>query len=169
MNTIMRIATAFATGAAAMYFLDPVAGNRRRALVRDKGVAARHDVEDFARTSSKRAADKVHGAVSETRTALSRAPVGDAQLRERIRTRLGRLVDQPGDIEVDVLAGQVVLRGTAAAEEIDDVLETVSAMRGVGGIDNHLVQTSDARSDGGVRPYGNGITGTADSTSPSTQ
>ena len=48
MNTVMRIATAFATGAAAMYFLDPVAGGRRRALVRDKGVAARHGLEDFA-------------------------------------------------------------------------------------------------------------------------
>ncbi|HET8819069.1 MAG TPA: BON domain-containing protein [Xanthomonadaceae bacterium] len=165
----MRIATAFATGAAAMYFLDPVAGNRRRALVRDKGVAARHDVEQFARAKSKRAVDKVHGVVAETRSTLAAAPVGDAQLRERIRTRLGRMVDRPGDIEVDVLAGQVALRGTASAEEIDDVLETVAAMRGVTAIDNHLVQTSEAgRDDGAVRPYGNGITATADSTSPST-
>lgn len=143
MNTVMRIATAFATGAAAMYFLDPVAGGRRRALVRDKGVAARHGLEDFAEARAKRAADKARGLVAETRSALRNAPVGDTQLHDRIRSRLGRLVDAPGEISVDVHAGQVVLRGTASAEEIDDVLDTVSTMRGVVRIDNHLVPDAD--------------------------
>lgn len=142
MNTMMRIATAFATGAAAMYFLDPVAGNRRRALVRDKGVAAGHDLEQLTREKSRYAAGRLHGVVAETRSALAASPVGDSQLRDRIRTRLGRLVDDPGEINVDVQAGQVVLRGTASAGEIEDVLETVAAMRGVTGIDSHL-QTGD--------------------------
>lgn len=139
MNTVMRIATAFATGAAAMYFLDPVAGGRRRALVRDKGVAARHGLEDFAEARARRAADKARGLVAETRAALASAPVGDVQLHDRIRSRLGRLVDAPGEVKVDVQSGNVVLRGTASADEIDDVLATVSGMRGVAGIDNHLV------------------------------
>lgn len=143
MNTMMRIATAFATGAAAMYFLDPVAGGRRRALVRDKGVAARHGLEDFAEARGKRAADKARGLAAETRAALRNAPVGDRQLAERIRSRLGRLVAEPGEISVDVHGGQVVLRGTASALEIDDVLDTVSAMRGVAGIDNHLVSNAE--------------------------
>ena len=115
MNTIMRIATAFATGAAAMYFLDPLAGNRRRALVRDKGVAAGHDLERLTREKTTHAADRLHGVVAETRAALAATPVGDTQLRERIRTRLGRLVDDPGDISVHVQGGQVVLRGSASA------------------------------------------------------
>lgn len=142
MNTVLRIATAFATGAAAMYFLDPVVGGRRRALVRDKGVAARHGLEDFAGTRARRAADKARGLVAETRSALASAPVGDQQLHDRIRSRLGRLVDAPGEIKVDVQSGNVVLRGTAAADEIDAVLETVSTMRGVAGIDNHLVESA---------------------------
>lgn len=142
MNTAMRIATAFATGAAAMYFLDPVAGGRRRALVRDKGVAARHGLEDFTGARARRAADKARGLVAETRAALASAPVGDMQLHDRIRSRLGRLVDAPGEIKVDVQAGNVVLRGTASADEIEDVLATVSAMRGVAGIDNHLVASA---------------------------
>ena len=145
MNTIMRIATAFATGAAAMYFLDPLAGNRRRALVRDKGVAAGHDLERLAREQTTHAADRLHGVVAETRAALAATPVGDTQLRERIRTRLGRLVDDPGDISVHVQGGQVVLRGSASAGEIEDVLETVAAMRGVAGIDSHLVTTGGYR------------------------
>ena len=139
MNTITRIATAFAAGAAAMYYLDPLVGRRRRALVRDKGVAAGHDIEHFARAKSKRAADKLHGVVAETKAALAAAPVGDAQLRERIRSRLGRLVDAPGDIAVDVRGGRVVLRGHAASAEIDEVIDKLSLMRGVESIESHLV------------------------------
>lgn len=139
MNTFLRVASAFAAGATAMYFLDPVVGRRRRALVRDKGVAVRHDIGDYARTTSTRMSDRLHGMVAEAKTAMAEAPVGDQLLHDRIRTRLGRLVERPGEIAVDVHQGRVVLRGTAADDEIDGVLETVSAMRGVEGIDNHLV------------------------------
>lgn len=95
MNPVTKIASAFAAGAAAMYFMDPLVGRRRRALVRDKGVAAGHDIEDFARSKGRRAADKLNGVVAETKAALAAAPVGDAQLRERIRSRLGRIVESP--------------------------------------------------------------------------
>lgn len=65
MNMLLRVASAFAAGATAMYFLDPVAGPRRRALVRDKGVAARHDVEDFARAKSTHLSNRLHGMAAE--------------------------------------------------------------------------------------------------------
>lgn len=148
MNTITRIATAFAAGAAAMYYLDPLVGRRRRALVRDKGVSAGHDLEQFARAKSRRATDKFHGVVAETKAALAAAPVGDAQLRERIRSRLGRMVDAPGDISVDVRGGRVMLRGHARTGEIDEVLDRVSLMRGVASVENHLVASEAMRSDG---------------------
>ncbi len=148
MNTVTRIATAFAAGAAAMYYLDPLVGRRRRALVRDKGAAATHDIEQFARAKSKRAADKLHGVVAETKAALAAAPVGDAQLRERIRSRLGRMVGAPGDIAVDVRGGRVILRGHATSREIDDVLDKVSLMRGVVSVENHLAGSESMPADG---------------------
>lgn len=151
MNTVTRIATAFAAGAAAMYYLDPLVGRRRRALVRDKGVAASHDLEQFARAKSKRAADKVHGVVAETKAALSAAPINDAQLRERLRSRLGRMVDAPGDIAVDVRGGRVMLRGHATAAEIEHVVDKVSLMRGVASVENHLVANEAMASDGFAR------------------
>lgn len=151
MNTVTRIATAFAAGATAMYFLDPLVGRRRRALVRDKGVAAGHDIEDFARAKGKRAADKVHGLVAGTKAALASAPVGDAQLRERIRSRLGRMVDAPGDIQVAVTGGHVVLRGHAASDEIGDVVDRVSLMRGVESVDCQLVASETLPSQGYAR------------------
>ena len=36
MNALLKVATAFAAGAAAMYLLDPETGRRRRALVRER-------------------------------------------------------------------------------------------------------------------------------------
>lgn len=151
MNTVSKIATAFAAGATAMYFLDPLVGRRRRALVRDKGVSAGHGIEDFARSKGRRAADRLHGVVAVTKAALASAPVGDAQLRERIRSRLGRLVETPGAIEVDVDHGHVVLRGHAAGDEIRDVLDAVSRMRGVEAVDCHLVASETLPSHGFAR------------------
>src|SRR5688500_261640 len=52
-TTLLKLVASFAVGAAAMCYLDPATGRRRRALARDKGVAVRHDVEDYARIKSK--------------------------------------------------------------------------------------------------------------------
>lgn len=138
MNSAIRLALVFAAGAAAMYYWDPAAGRRRRALVRDRGVAARHGVEDYARVKAKRVIDRMHGAAARTRAKLAPEPVDDVVLHERIRARLGRLVGHPGAISVDVHEGCVVLAGRAPDEEIEALVEAVAAMRGVASIANHL-------------------------------
>ena len=138
MNTLFRLATAFAAGAAAMYYLDPATGRRRRALVRDQGVAAGHDIEDYARAKGKCAADRLHGAAAEAHAHMADHPVGDQQLHDRIRTKLGRLVENPGDVSVHVQDGHVVLMGSASAAEIETLATSVAAMRGVGDVDVRL-------------------------------
>ena len=138
MNTVVRLAVAFAAGAAAMYYFDPVAGRRRRALARDQGVAASHDVEDFARAKSKRAADRMHGAKARASARLADEPVDDLQLHERIRSRLGRIVEHAGAITVQVSDGHVVLSGNASEEEIESLAEAVSSMQGVESVDNRM-------------------------------
>jgi osmotically-inducible protein OsmY len=136
MNAVVRLAVAFAAGAAAMYYFDPVAGRRRRAMTRDQGVAAGHEVEDLARAKSKHAA----------RARLSDEPIDDLQLHERIRSKLGRLVDDASAITVQVSDGHVVLSGTANEEEIDALADAVSSMRGVESVDNQLSIGTDAGS-----------------------
>ena len=144
MNTLFRTVTAFAVGAAAMYYLDPIAGRRRRALVRDQGVAAGHDVERYARAKAQRAADRVQGATAKARARLANAPVDDEQLHERIRARLRHVVERPADVEVQVLDGHVVLSGSAAsADEIEALTATVAAMRGVDDLDVRLDEAGD--------------------------
>ena len=39
MNALLKVAAVFAAGAAAMYYLDPATGRRRRALARDRARA----------------------------------------------------------------------------------------------------------------------------------
>jgi osmotically-inducible protein OsmY len=125
----MRLATAFAAGAAVMYYLDPQTGRRRRALAHDKSVAATHDVKEFARSKRKQAADRARGAAARTRAQLANEIVEDDVLRERVRSKLGHLVDEP--IEVEVMDGRVVLSGNLSKRLLDELNDVVSAMPGV--------------------------------------
>src|SRR5690606_14082211 len=111
MRTVARFAAAFAAGAALMYYLDPVAGRRRRALARDRGVSAGHEAEHLVRSRSRHAIDRAQGMMARARAGLSNSPVEDGQLYGRIRTRLGRMVAHPGEVSVEVEGGHVVLRG----------------------------------------------------------
>lgn len=139
MKTFARIAAAFAAGAALMYYLDPQGGRRRRALVRDRSVAATHDAQRLVRNKTRRAADRTRGALARARSALSNAPVSDDQLRDRIRARLGHMVEHPGQLNVDVQHGFVVLRGHAAIDEIEELNTRLPQMHGVAGIDNRVL------------------------------
>lgn len=129
MNSVLRLATAFAAGAAVMYYLDPQTGRRRRALAHDKSVAASHDVREFARTKKKQAADRARGAAARTRAQLANAVVDDDVLRDRVRSRLGHLVDEP--IEVEVMDGRVVLSANLSTTRLDELNDVVTTMPGV--------------------------------------
>lgn len=138
MTTLARLAAVFTAGAAIMYYFDPVAGRRRRALVRDRGVSAGHEAEHFARAKSKRAIDRAQGVVARARAGLSDAPVDDGVLHGRIRTKLGRLLAHPGEVNIDVHDGHVVLRGQATDVEIEDLTAALVAMPGVAAVDNRI-------------------------------
>lgn len=76
-------------GAAAMYYMDPTTGRRRRALVRDRAVALSHDAGHRAKAQGRRAADHLRGVAAWSRSMLWHTPVSDDTLRERVRARLG--------------------------------------------------------------------------------
>ena len=142
MNSVLRLAIALATGAAIMYYLDPQTGRRRRALVRDKGVGATHEVEDFARKGSRRIANRVRGTMARVRSRRAPALIDDDQLLDRIHSKLGHLVDAPGQVEVQVHDGWIVLTGSASPHEIDALVHMVVGMPGVRHVNNRLVPGS---------------------------
>jgi hypothetical protein len=69
---IFRVLGAFAIGALATYFFDPVEGRRRRALLRDKLAHARHEIEDYAEGTAKDLRNRAQGFVAEARAVVER-------------------------------------------------------------------------------------------------
>lgn len=70
-------------------------------------------------------------------------PVGDAQLREEVRSRLGEWVSHPDAIEVSVSEHVVRLAGRVLAPELDGLLSHVKGVRGVRSVRNALSVLND--------------------------
>lgn len=123
--------TAGLAGATLMYFWDPVKGRGRRALVRDKARSyyrhAGHTVEETASDVSNR----VHGFFTEVKARLHPAPVSDEVLVERVRARLGRLIDHPHAVHVTADRGVVHLHGVVSPLEVPRLLCALSCIQGV--------------------------------------
>lgn len=119
-NTMGKL-MALGVGALAMYYLDPRSGGERRAalarLFQGQAGAGAADV----RTRRGGAFHHVPSA----------DPQRDAELRDRVRERLGRLVSHPRAIEVQVEDGVVRLSGDVLSKERDGLLLHVNEMPGV--------------------------------------
>lgn len=127
-----------ALGAGIMYLLDPLGGGRRRALVRDKLARGYHEASNAARTTAIRARDHARGYAHEVRARLTEGPVDDRVLAERVRSQIGRAVTHPGLLEVHTHGGCVTLRGPVLRHEVDRLIRTVYAVRGVRDVVNVL-------------------------------
>ena len=138
MNALLKVATAFAAGAAAMYLLDPETGRRRRVLARDRGAGAARDLKDSMRSAGRDASHRMHGRLAETKSHLAGEPVDDDTLHDRIRAKLGHLLDRPATVDVAVSGGNVVLSGEAPEDEAAALSRYVAGMQGVSGVENRL-------------------------------
>lgn len=129
-----------AVGAGLMYLLDPDQGRRRRALVRDQMVHARHELEETTAARARHLANRGRGAAIEAakRVVPGGEPVDDRTLEERVRAALGRVVSNPGAIDVMAADGRVTLIGPVLAREADRLVRRVCAVRGVREVDNRL-------------------------------
>jgi hyperosmotically inducible periplasmic protein len=131
-------AGALGLGAGLMFILDPKRGKTRRARIRDKTVKAVHGLEDAARGRTLDAAHRAAGAVAEVRAALRPERVDDDVIGERVRSKLGRMVAHPHELETRVENGCVVLSGRVSTGELPEVLARVRLVRGVRGLENRL-------------------------------
>lgn len=133
MRDLLGLLAAAAGAAAVMYYFDPDMGRRRRALVRDRLAGASHNAGRTLRGQARYASDHARGvlATGSLDRMSQREPQGDAQLRDRVRSRLGRLVSHPGAIDVEVDGGIVRLTGDVLAKETDGLLTQVRDMAGV--------------------------------------
>src|SRR5262249_44966825 len=137
-NKQLTAVTAGIAGAGIMYFLDPVFGRRRRALLQDKAIhfskLAPRGLNIIARDRSHR----IQGLVAESTHAFKTEPVEDDILVERVRSAMGRAVSHPHSIEVDVTDGWVTLSGPVLAEEHKRLVQCVKKVRGVQFLEDRL-------------------------------
>jgi hypothetical protein len=125
-------------GAAAIFILDPTAGGRRRALVRDKIVHASRLTRDGLDATARDMSNRARGIAAATRGRLWNGEADDDTLVERVRAKLGRASTHPRAIDVLANDGVVTLRGPILASELSNVLATVRAVRGVQDVINHM-------------------------------
>ncbi|HWP13601.1 MAG TPA: BON domain-containing protein [Ramlibacter sp.] len=148
MKQILSVTAAFAAGAIAMYYLDSTMGRSRRALARDRIAGVSHDAADLVQSRGKRMAERAKGVMGRV---SSTEPQSDAQLRERVRSRMDLLVSHPRAIEVSVEDGVVRLTGQVLAKELDGLLSQLTGMPGVRKVHNSLATLDDPSGFGEVR------------------
>jgi gas vesicle protein len=133
-----------ALGAGLIWAFDPRLGRSRRAWLADKTGRFTRETGDFFRRTGKFAAGRLRGTVAGTRGyARSRwrgggEPIDDQTLCARVRSELGRVVQNMHGLEVQATDGYVVLLGEAEGSELESATNLVLEMRGVRGLDNRL-------------------------------
>lgn len=140
-----NLLTGMAVGAGLMFMLDPRAGARRRALVRDKMTRASRKTSDGLDALSRDAANRARGAAAEVQARMRPDTVNARKLVERVRAELGRAVSHPRAIDVSATDdGRIALSGPILANEAEAALGAIAAVRGVAGVDDHLQRHDSA-------------------------
>ncbi len=83
--------------------------------------------------------------------------MSDETLTARVRSKMGRAVSRPEDVEVTASEGRVTLRGIVRSEEYDGLFRSVSNVRGVRGVENQLkLRGQHGAAAAAARENGNG-------------
>jgi len=142
MSALTSLLRGAVIGAAAMYFLDPDRGRRRRAIARDKARSAATQAGAFARAARRDALHRLR-AVSARAGRLAHSGYGEAAsdvvLVERVRARLGRTVQHPHAVRVSADHGHVRLAGPILAFEHAPLIAAVSRVRDVRSVDDEAL------------------------------
>lgn len=133
-------------GALLMYVFDPQRGARRRALVRDKAVAAYNRTGAVVSARTRDLRNRGKGIAVKTRSLLHDEEVSDEVLIERVRSRIGRVENRGTSVELSARGGVVTLSGVVSESAIDDLLEAVRSTPGVEDVQDRL-ETDDRADD----------------------
>jgi len=128
----------FGAGAAAMYFLDPSRGARRRALVADQFASFGRRLPEAARVTGRDISNRARGVWAEAIHLFSSDDPSDQVLEARVRSKMGRVCSHPHAVHVAAHDGQIRLEGVILADEVPAVLKCVRGVSGVESIDNQL-------------------------------
>ncbi len=151
MNQGKIAVSAFALGAAVMYFADPNRGKRRRVLLRDQAEKAWHRATALSEKAQQDLFNRAEGAFSEITGQFEDRHAEDDVLIDRVRSHIGPAVSHPHGIEVAIEEGKVVLKGLILQDEVDHLLTTVRSVPGVEGVVNRLTIRAEAANLSGLQ------------------
>jgi osmotically-inducible protein OsmY len=143
---MQKLGIGAAIGAAMMWFLDPSAGRRRRALIRDRTLALFRRGARKAERAGGAVAAEAYG-VAQKATHLREEPkeYNDETLKSKVESELFRAEDAPkGQVAVNAQNGVVQLRGEVGSPElIDELVQRARSVQGVQDVENllHLPDT----------------------------
>ena len=126
-------------GAVGMYLLDPITGNRRRALLRDQMEKMRNKADETAEAAAEQIKDRAEGAAAEVKSRFQPEPASDVTLVARVRSELGRATDHAGAIDVTATNGIVALSGHVLAQDLEHILTTARNVPGVQNVENRMM------------------------------
>lgn len=126
-------------GAALMYALDPSSGHRRRALGKDKALKQLRHTRRRSAHLLRHGRNVARGRVVSRLHHLRQNPVSDEVLTARVRSKIGRVVENAHSVHVDCADGIISLRGRVPAELRPRILSSVESVRGVRQVTDHLI------------------------------
>ena len=147
-NSPLALLAGIGLGAALMYFFDPDRGTRRRHLASDQTGRSLRKMARRFRDQAGSARNHVRGTAVELGARFRDEQIDDDVLVSRVRAELGHHVRHTSAIEVTATDGSIVLSGPVLANELDDVVRTAAAVRGVRGVESRL----DVRQSAGNTP-----------------
>lgn len=118
-------------GAAAMYFMDPDRGRRRRALVRDQVAHLSATLPSGVRATRRDLANRSRGLVASVKGRFADDHADDETIVARVRAKVGRVVSHPGSVIVTASEGTVTLSGPVLESEAEQLIQSVAGTRGV--------------------------------------
>ena len=134
---LMWLTTGLVAGAAAMWFLDPRSGPRRRAQVRDKANRLSHSTYDALYRALRRSKHRMIGIYARA-IHKPQPQVDDDKLTSLVRSEFGRKIRHAKSIQSQVTSGVVTLTGPILKDEVQSLLDCVSQVPGVKGVVNQL-------------------------------
>jgi BON domain len=128
----LSVTTGAGLGAGFTYFCDPDRGHARRKKVSDRAVSLIAQGERLVGHKGKGILNRAEGMLAQARFLFHRQEdVPDQVLLERVRSRLGHVLQHPQSISTTVEEGKVRLTGMVAREEKKRVLREIREVPGV--------------------------------------
>lgn len=132
----MSIVGGILVGAAAMFFLDPRAGRRRRALALEQV----QELLNAAEAGMSRLIAEAEVRPVEPRRLLTADQImDDRRLEARVHATLSRLTSTPHTVRAEIQRGVVTLMGAAPEGELGYILTGIRGIRGVARVESRLV------------------------------